>query len=315
MISITEARAVVLGGSGFLGSALAAALSAAGADTVVLDLAPPREPALERATFVHADILDVEAVTEAVRGADAVFAFAAKAGATTSLNDPIADLEFSCRAQLVLLEAVRVAAPGAAVVYPGSRLEYGKPRYLPVDEKHPLAGETPYAVHKSVCASYCRLYAELHGIRTCVLRLPNPYGPHAATGSYAGFGILNRLVDLAVRGETIELFGDGSQLRDFVFVDDVAQAAILAAESAPPGAVLNIGSGEGVSLAEVARLVVALAGSGQVRTVPWPEDYAAVETGDCYLDVHEAARVLGWRPATTLEDGLRLTVESLRAGA
>jgi UDP-glucose 4-epimerase len=313
MTPTTHARAVVLGGSGFLGSAVAAELVESGVDTLVLDLAPPRDGRLEAAEFRQADILDAEAVANAVLGASAVFAFAARAGATTSLKDPVADLEFSCRAMLVLLEAVRSEAPDAAVVFPGSRLEYGKPRYMPVDEAHPLAGETPYAVHKSTCAAYCRLYAGLYGLRTCVLRLPNPYGPHAMTDSYAGFGILNRFVDVAVRGEAIELFGGGSQLRDFVYVGDVARAAILAAEKAPAGTVLNIGSGQGVSLAEAARFAVEVAGSGEVRCVPWPEEYEKVETGDCYLDVTEAERVLGWRPTTTLAEGLRVTVESLRA--
>jgi UDP-glucose 4-epimerase len=242
-----------------------------------------------------------------------VFAFAGRAGAALSVADPIGDLESSCRAQLILLDAVRDLAPEAALVFPGSRLEYGRAEYLPMDERHPLSGDSPYAVHKSACAAYYRQYAARDGLRACVLRFGNPYGPHPVRDSFLGFGILNHFVDVALRGGTIELFGGGGQLRDFLFVDDAASAALLAAEKADGGAVLNIGSGEGVSLAAAARAAVDAVGSGDVRVTEWPAEYETVETGDYYFDVREAERTLGWRPRTSLEDGLRATIDAARA--
>ncbi|HEY3316895.1 MAG TPA: NAD-dependent epimerase/dehydratase family protein [Coriobacteriia bacterium] len=305
-------RAVVFGGAGFLGSHVASALTARGADVLVVDRVSPRPALLAAVEARIADVLDSEAVRRAVHEADHVFAFAARAGAGDSVSDPLGDLEGSCRTQLVLLEAVRQVAPEASVVFPGSRLEYGKPSYLPVDEAHTTRGDTPYAIHKTACAAYYRFYAERHGLRTCVLRLSNPYGPHAAEGAFKGFGIVNHFVDVAVRGGTIELFGGGPQLRDLPYVEDVAEAILAAALRAPAGCVLNVGSGEGVSLADAARTVVDAAGSGSIRSVPWPEEYLSAETGDFYFDISAAREVLGWSPRTPLTEGLARTVAAAR---
>jgi UDP-glucose 4-epimerase len=312
MTAFSGSRAVVFGGAGFLGSHVAAALLARDADVLVVDRVAPA--GLEGAEVRIADMTDAQDVGEAVHGAAHVFAFGARSGAAGSLVDPLGDLEASCRAQLTLLEAVRQLAPEASVVFPGSRLEYGKPEYLPVDELHPLRGETPYAIHKSTCCAYYRLYAERYGLRTCVVRLSNPYGPHASHGAFRGFGIINYFVDIATRGGTIELFGDGAQLRDLVYVNDVVEAVLAAALNAPAGSTFNVGAGEGVSLADAAAAVVAAAEDGEIRSVPWPAEYLAVETGDFYFDIKAAERVLDWAPWTTLAEGLACTVEAARNG-
>jgi UDP-glucose 4-epimerase len=214
-------KAVVFGGCGFLGSHLAQALVGAGADTLVYDAAPRHVGVPQEAAFRQDDVLDAGAVRCALEGADRVYAFTGGSGAPASLGDPLGDLAAGCQAQLVLLEAIRSVCPEATVVFPGSRLEYGCPQSLPVAESHPLGGNTPYAIHKSACAGYYRVYAELHGLRTIVLRLSNPYGPHPMQERYRGFGILNHFLDQALLDRPIRLFGDGSQLRDFVFIDDV----------------------------------------------------------------------------------------------
>jgi UDP-glucose 4-epimerase len=256
---------------------------------------------------------DPVAVRAAVAGAERIFAFAGGSGAVRSLADPLFDLHTSCEAQLVLLEAVRAVAPEAAVVFPGSRLEYGVPRSLPVGEDQPLAGTSPYAIHKIACDAYHRMYAEVHGLRTVVLRIANPYGSHVpGDPARIGYTVMNAFVDRAIAGETIPLYGGGSQLRDFVFVDDVVEAALLASGTpAAWGHALNIGSGEGVSLRSVAEAVVAEVGTGAVdASAPWPEDAAAVETGDFYFDVSKAAGVLGWTPRTPLAEGIRCLVDA-----
>jgi UDP-glucose 4-epimerase len=312
MTAFSGSRAVVFGGAGFLGSHIVAALLAREADVLVVDRVQPSH--VEGAEVKIADMTDAQSVGEAVHGADHVFAFGARAGAAGSLVDPLGDLDASCRAQLTLLEAVRQLAPKASVVFPGSRLEYGKPEYLPVDETHPTRGDTPYAIHKATCTAYYRHYAEHYGLRTCVLRLSNPYGPHAAHAAFRGFGIINYFVDIAVRGGTIELFGGGRQLRDLIYVDDAVEAVFAAALHATPGGVYNIGAGEGVSLADAAASVVEIAGTGSICEVPWPPEYLAVETGDFYFDVNAAERVLDWAPWTTLAEGLACTIEAARTG-
>lgn len=312
MGAFTGRRAVVFGGGGFLGGHIAAALLRDGADVLVFDRVAPRAEAAEGAEVRLGDIGDAGEVAAAVEGAEHVFAFAARSGAGASIEDPLGDLACSCGAQLTLLEAVRRLAPEASVVFPGSRLEYGKPHYLPVDEAHPLAAETPYAIHKTTCAAYYRLYAERHGLRTCVLRLSNPYGPHVVREAFRGFGILDHFIDTALRGETIDLFGGGPQLRDFIYVDDVVAAALAAALAAPPGAAFNVGSGEGISLADAAEAAVEAAGSGRTRSVPWPPELLAVETGDFFFDISAAGRELGWSPRIGLAEGLTRTVAAAR---
>jgi UDP-glucose 4-epimerase len=298
-------RAVVFGGCGFLGSHLAHALVHAGAETLVYDAAPRHGGVPAAAACDQSDMLDAAAVRRALRGANRVFAFAGGGGAPASLRDPLGDLAASCQAQLVLLEAVRAVCPEATVVFPGSRLEYGRPQRLPVDESHPLTGGSPYAIHKSACAAYYRAYAEVYAMRTVVLRLSNPYGPHPLQECYRGFGILNHFMDQAILGRPIELFGGGSQLRDFVFIDDVV-AAVVEASGRPDlaGTVMNVGAGEGVSLARIAAEIVDVVGCGSIEHVPWPLDFSLIETGDFYFDVSRARELLGWRPRTPLRRGL-----------
>jgi UDP-glucose 4-epimerase len=309
--NLAGCRAVVFGGCGFLGSHLVSALIDAGADTVVFDMAPAGDGLAGEAACVLADACDEAAVRRAVEGADRIFAFAGGGGAPSSLQDPLSDLAASCRAQLVLLEAVRKECPQATVVFPGSRLEYGRPIRLPVDESHPLNGDSPYAIHKSACAAYYRAYAKVHGLNTIVLRLSNPYGPHALSKAFRGFGILNHFVDRVMIGEPILLFGDGSQLRDFIFIDDVVEA-VIAASGRPDlaGEVITVGAGEGVPLAHIAAEIIALAGHGTIKQVPWPGDFSAVETGDFYFDVTLARMSLGWQPRTSLRRGLEFMLQA-----
>ncbi len=309
-------KAVVFGGCGLLGGNVAAALVASGAQVVAFDLAPPAEgAALDGVDYRCGDILDESAVRRVVEDANAVFAFAGGLGATRSLAEPLLDLRTSCEAQVILLEALRHVAPNAAVVFPGSRLEYGRAETLPVSEEHPLSPTSPYAANRTACAAYYRLYHELYGLHTCVLRLANVYGGRATgTAARKGFGVLNIFVDTALAGGEIPVWGDGAQLRDFVHVDDVVAAALAAAVTPEAaGQVLNVGSGEPVSIRAAADAAVAAAGTGSVNAgIPWPDDAASVETGDFYFDIGRACAILHWRPRVTLENGVRGLVEDAR---
>jgi UDP-glucose 4-epimerase len=309
---LSGSRCVVFGGTGFLGAHIAGALTSAGADVVIFDL---REPRGGSAASVIGDVTDRAAVRRVVEGADHIFAFAGGTGALRSLADPLLDLHTSCEAQLVLLEAMKDVAPAASVVFPGSRLEYGIPDVLPVSEGHPLYGTSPYALHKIACDGYYRIYAESEGLHTVVLRISNPYGSHIpGDPARVGYGVMNAFVDRAIAGETIPLYGGGVQLRDFVFIDDVVRAVLLASTTPEAwGSAINIGSGKGTSLRAVAEAVVAEAGTGTVDVgAPWPTDAAAVETGDFYFDVSLAREVLGWVPKTGLAEGIRRLVEAAR---
>jgi nucleoside-diphosphate-sugar epimerase len=318
--AFSGSRCVVFGGAGFLGSHIVEELLSCGADVVVFDLREPRERTGARAaggalSAVVGDMVDPAAVARTIAGADHILAFAGGSGAVRSLSDPLGDLRTGCEAQLVLLEAMRRVAPGASVVFSGSRLEYGIAATVPVREDHPLRGTSPYALHKIACDGYHHVYAEAHGLHTVVLRISNPYGSHVpGDPARVGYGVVNAFVDRAMAGETIPLFGGGAQLRDLIFVDDVVRAVLLASLLGGAwGSAINVGSGEGVSLRSVAEAVVAEVGNGAVDVnAAWPADAAAVETGDFYFDISRARELLGWEPRVGLQEGIRRLVAAAR---
>lgn len=311
-------RVLVTGGLGFIGINLCARLVELGAVVTVLDNSVPLSPGagleeiLRRLRLVVADIRDVEKVELAVRDQDIIFNLAGKSGAADSNKTPLNDLDINCRGHLTILEACRSFNPGVAIIFPSSRLVYGKPCYLPVDEKHPLAPESIYATHKLAVENYHIIYGRLHGLKTTVLRISNPYGPFQS-GEGRAYGIANRFIQLAVAGRQITLFGDGGQRRDYLYIDDLVAAMLAApATEKSAGKIYNIGDGAGCSLAELARMAVEEAGNGTIVTVPWPSDYQAIETGDYLSDISLANHELGWSPKVNISEGIARTVASYR---
>jgi UDP-glucose 4-epimerase len=218
----------------------------------------------------------------------------------------------NCRGNLVLLESVRESAPAAKVVFLGSRLEYGKPEKLPVGEESLGEALCLHAIHKRTVEEYLHLYGRLFGIRYTIARVTNPYGPGQPRGRTA-YGVINRLIHLALAGETLTLYGDGSQLRDYVHVDDVVTALLCLANSRlSDGRAYNVGSGVGTPMIDVARLIVELAGGGRVVHVEWPPLAAQIETGDFIADVSRIRREVGWAPAIPLREGLARTIAGYR---
>jgi len=311
-------RVLVTGGLGFIGINLCARLLDLGATVTVLDnFLPPRvSPALDQVmaglTLVIADIRDKERVEQAVQGQEVVFNLAGKSGAADSNKFPLDDLDINCRGHLTILEACRVCSPGVTIVFPSSRLVYGKPIYLPVDERHPVVPQSVYAAHKLAVENYHLIYGELYGFKSTVLRISNPYGPFQAGGSRA-YGIVNNFIQSAVTGRQIALFGNGSQRRDYLYVGDLVEVLLLAAsEEAARGKIYNIGDGQGTSLLELAEMAVAVAGHGDIVQVPWPEEYRAIETGDYLSDIGLVQRELGWSPTVPILEGVVRTVEYYR---
>jgi UDP-glucose 4-epimerase len=312
-------RCLVIGGLGFIGVNLTAKLLARDARVTVLT--PDRVRHAEQATsferagatVIEGDLRDRHAVTAAIRGQDVVMNLSGQSGAVRSMEDPWTDLDVNCRGNLVLLEALREHNRGARIVFAGSRLQYGHPEHVPVNEDAPQDALCLHAIHKQTVERYLALYRKLFGIGYAVARITNPYGPGQPVGRTA-YGVINRMIHLAIADRPLTVYGDGAQLRDYVHVDDVVAALLLLAWSGQAdGRVYNVGSGTGTRLVDLANTVIEIAGGGRVEHVPWPALAEQVETGDFIADISRIERELGWRPAIALRDGLERTVAFYKA--
>ncbi len=263
---------------------------------------------------VRINVADVRghAMEYLVRDQDVLFNLAGQVSHIDSMTDPFTDLEINCRSQLWILEAVRKSNPGMKIVYAGTRQIYGKPQRLPADETHPLNPTDVNGINKISGELYHLVYHSVYGIRASSLRLTNTYGPRQLI-RHSRQGFIGWFVRKAVLGEEIEIFGDGLQRRDFDYVDDVVDAFLRAgASDAVDGGVFNLGGDEPVSLLDLVKLLVEIAGGGTYRIVPFPPERKRIDIGDFYSDSSRLRQTLGWKPSVNLREGLTRTVEYYR---
>ena len=309
---------LITGGLGFIGSNLARRLVELGGvevaivDALIPDLGGNRfnlDGIAGRVTCHVADIGGDRVMDHLVGGHDYIFNLAGTTSHVDSMVDQRRDLELNCAAQLTLLEACRRFNPHVKIVFSSTRQVYGKPLYLPVDEAHRVAPPDINGIHELTAEHYHLLYRRLYGLRSVILRLTNVYGPrqllrHPRQSFVAWF------IRQAIDGGVIELFGDGHQKRDLVYVDDVVDALLLAgASEAAEGEIFNVGGDEPISLAELAEQLIALTGRGAAVGVPFPPERQLIDIGNFYSSFRKIERTLGWRPRTPLRFGLRRTIE------
>jgi UDP-glucose 4-epimerase len=317
-------RTLVTGGLGFIGSNLAIRLLELGASVLVVDSLIPEtganafniEPVQDNPglSVRTVDIRDVLAMERLVRNQAVIFNLAGQVSHIDSMQDPFTDLEINCRSQLALLEACRRNAPDAKVLFASTRQIYGRvpEEQLPPDERQPPNPVDVNGINKLAGERYHVLYNNVYGIHTSVLRLTNTYGPRMLVKNDRQTAI-GWLIRQAMDGEEITIFGDGSQLRDFTYVDDVVDAFLLAGMSdAANGQVFNVGAIEPHSLREVAEVLIDVAGSGSYTLVPFPAARRAIDIGSIYVDDRKIRRVLKWRPRVDLREGLTRTVSFLK---
>jgi UDP-glucose 4-epimerase len=314
-------RVMITGGLGFIGSNLALRLVNLDAEVLLVDPGIPETGAnpfnivdiADRVATRNVDIRDVLAMERLVVGQDVIFNLAGQVSHIDSMRDPFTDLEINCRAQLSLLEACRHHNPSAKVVFASTRQIYGKPDYLPVDERHLLHPTDVNGINKMAGEWYHVLYNNVYGVRGCSLRLTNTYGPRMLVKNNRQTAIgwfIRQILD----DEEVQLFGDGSQLRDFSFVDDVCEAFLLAgASDAANGQIFNLAGPEPISLRDLLELMIDLTGRGSYRLVPFPPDKKAIDIGSVYADFNKIHRALGWEPKVGLRDGLQRTLDFFRA--
>jgi UDP-glucose 4-epimerase len=311
---------MITGGLGFIGSNLAHRLVALGADVLLVDsLIPDYGGNVFNidgiADRVHVNIADVRQHTTMnylVRNRAVIFNLAGQVSHIDSMRDPYSDLEINCRSQLTILEACRYNNPGVKVVFAGTRQVYGRPASLPVDETHLVRPTDVNGINKAAGENYHLVYNNVFGVRGCSLRLTNVYGPRQLI-RHDRQGFIGWFIRLAIEDRTIQIYGDGSQLRDFVHVDDAADAFLRAgACDACNGEVYNVGGDRPISHRELTTMLIDVAGSGRVEYVDWPAEKKAIDIGSFYADSTKFKRVTGWSPSVALGDGFRMTVAFYR---
>jgi UDP-glucose 4-epimerase len=311
------ARILITGGLGFIGSNLAHRLVEYGAHVTLVDSLIPAyggnlrniHGIAEQVRINIADVRDEYSMNYLVQGQDYLFNLAGQTSHIDSMTDPYTDLEINCRAQLSILEACRKHNPGIKFVYASTRQIYGKPDYLPVDERHILHPTDVNGINKMAGEWYHIVYNNVYNIHACALRLTNTYGPRMrvkdARQTFLGIWI-KRVLD----GEPFQVFGDGLQIRDFTYVDDCVEALLLAATTdGARGQIFNLGSDETINLRSLAALLVEVHGSGTYDCVPFPPDRKVIDIGDYYGDYRLIRGRLGWYPHISLREGLRRTLD------
>jgi UDP-glucose 4-epimerase len=312
-------RVLITGGLGFIGSNMARRLVDAGARVVLVDSLVPEYGGNEenvagiedRVTINISDVRDPHSLRSLLRGQEVLFNLAGQTSHMDSLADPFTDLEINATAQLSILEACRHHNPQIKIVFASTRQIYGRPRYLPVDEQHPIYPVDVNGINKAAGEAYHRMYGSVYGLRVARLRLTNVYGPRMRVRD-ARQTFLGTWIRSVLTGEEFEVWG-GEQRRDLLYVDDVVRAFLLAGASpAADGELFNVGVPESISLAELAELLVRVNGGGSFRVVPFPPDRAAIDIGDYDANPARIREQLGWEATVPLEEGLRRTLAYYR---
>lgn len=312
-------RTLVTGGLGFIGSNLVHRLVALGAAVTVIDALIPGHggnraniAGVESAVrVVIGDLRDRPLVEDLVTGQDVIFNLAGQISHEDSMADPFTDLALNTLAPLTVLEACRSRNRDARVIFTATRQSYGKPQYVPVDERHPMLPVDTNGVHKWAGEYYHLLYHNVYGIRTCSLRLTNTYGPRQVHDRHTQ-GVFPFWIGRALAGLPLALYDGGNELRDVNYVDDVVDALLLAAMSDEAiGEPFNLG-GPPVSLRQFAETLSAVVGGLELIDVIYPPDRKAIAPGNIYLEYGKISRVLQWMPKTPLHEGIAQTVEFYR---
>ena len=317
--ALRGARVVVTGGLGLIGSALARRLVELGSDVLLIDNMMPEGGAnlaniaafRDRVQVNIADIRDREAMHSLLAGRDFLFDLAAQTSHLDSMKAPFEDLAINATAQLQLLETCREVAPAIVIVHAGTRQIYGRPRYLPVDEAHPLNPTDVNGVNKMAGEAFHLMFHGAYGLDTRSLRLTNVYGPGMRIKD-ARQNFLGIWLRRVIEGDAFEVWG-GEQRRDMVFVDDAAEAFLAAALRVDTrGKALNVGGDAPYSLAEIAAEMIAANGSGRFVLKEFPPERKRIDIGDFVTDDRQFRALAGWEPRVTLAEGLRRSLDYYR---
>ena len=312
----TQKRVLITGGLGFIGSNLARRLVDLGAEVTLVDSLIPEYggnwfniAGIEDRVEVNiSDVRDEHSMKYLVQNQDYLFNLAGQTSHLDSMQDPFEDLDINAKSQLFILEACRHHNADIKIIFASTRQIYGNPKYLPVDETHPLSPVDVNGVNKLAGEWYHLLYNTVYDIRTAVLRLTNTIGPRMRVRD-ARQTFLGVWIRLLVEGKPFEVW-EGNQLRDFTYVDDAVDAFLMAAASDDAnGKIFNLGGDRVVSLKELADLLVEIHGGGTYEVREFPKDRKRIDIGEYYANCSLVRSTLGWEPKVVLRESLQRTLE------
>jgi UDP-glucose 4-epimerase len=308
-----EKNVLITGGLGFIGSNLAIRLVELGANITLVDSMIPDyggnlfniEPIKNQVKVNFSDVRDPYSMEYLIKDQDYLFNLAGQVSHIDSMIDPLTDIDINTRAQVFLLESCRKYNPTIKVVFAGTRQVYGKPQYLPVDERHPLYPTDVNGINNMAGEWYHILYNNVYGINTVSLRLTNTYGPRQLL-KHNRQGFIAVFVRQIIQAEKIRIFGDGQQIRDMNYIDDVVDALLIAgAKEECYGKIFNLGDSDPINLLNLVKLLIELNGSGKFEIVPFPPEKKQIDIGDYYGDYRKFSQITGWNPKTSLKDGFQ----------
>lgn len=310
-------KILITGGLGFTGSNLAHRLVELNAEVTLLDCLLEAhggnlfnvDDIQTKVRIVQGDIRDEKIVNECVQGQDILFNIAAQTSHTDSIQHPHLDVDINNKGQINLLEACRKLNSNIRVVYCSTRAVYGKGAQGLVNEQAPCHPLDIYAANKFVGEHYHKIYHSVHGLNCVILRMGNSYGPRGQM-KQPSFGILNWFTRLAIENQEIKMFGEGQQVRDYIYIEDAVEAFLALASSTISNAeIFNIGSGQGVALVDIVKEILRIAGKGRIQFVPWPEQNKKIDVGDFIADIQKIQNTISWQPTISLSDGIQKMIQ------
>ncbi len=314
-------KVLVTGGLGFIGSNLSSQLVKLGAKVTLVDNMMPRlggnlfnvKGFVDRIQINFSDVRDAYSMDYLVKDQEYIFHLAGQVNHVDSIRNPIQDLDINCRGTLVLLESCRKCNPEVKIIFAGTRGEYGSSVTLPVGEDHPTNPKGIYAVTNLTAEKMVLVYHDVHKMPGTCLRITNTYGPRHQM-AHDEYGVVNWFIRKAIDHEGVPVFGDGRILRDFLYVDDLVDCFLRVATCDRAfGEVFNVGTGVPISFIDLAKKIVDIAGTGKVTFTEFTKERKEVEPGDYYTDISKIRQLVGWKPETNLDEGLRKTVEFYRS--
>lgn len=289
-------KILVTGGRGFIGENLIKRLRGINAKVHSFDIHDGQ------------NIEDRNLLNKTIRNQyDYIYHLAAFSGSQESLKEHELCFNINVLATTYLLEAVIKLSPQTKVILSSSRLEYGNPEYIPVDESHPTFPTSPYGLSKLVATQIAQIYAMTKKLRVTTFRTSNVYGPHSRK-EFLGYNIINHFIDIAKKNKVIKIFGSGKQQRDYIFIDDLIDAFLLVKNTRSDGQIYNLGYGKGISLIDMADIIVKIIGKGKISRVRWPSDFRKVETGSYISDIAKITQELGFTPKISFQEGIIKTI-------